>query len=132
MDQCWPIYAFDAGASSTKKQQLTAQSRLLIDKRKPLYCFHCFQLICFKSEAIDIAGKHEYVFTNPSNMIFHIACYESAAGCNSIGTPTFEYTWFDGYQWQIAVCVGCGEHLGWVFTGTDMFFGLIRNRLVDE
>jgi len=132
MEQSWPIYAFDAGAGKVQKQQLAADSKLLLDKRKPLYCFHCFQLICFKSEAIEMAGRHEHVFTNPAKMTFRIACYEQAAGCYSVGTPTCEYTWFQGYQWQIAVCIGCGEHLGWMFTGPDTFFGLICNRLVDE
>jgi len=31
------------------------------------------------------------------------------------GRPTTEFSWFEGYSWQVAVCSECGEHLGWRF-----------------
>ena len=97
-----------------------------------MYCHNCTQLVCFKNEAAGIHGRHEHVCTNPAGVAYRIACYSNAPGCNAIGAPQSEYTWFTGYEWQIAVCVGCGEHLGWMFAGADVFFGLIRERLVED
>jgi hypothetical protein len=35
------------------------------------------------------------------------------------GRPTTEWSWFEGYSWQICVCATCGEHLGWRFAWAD-------------
>ena len=29
------------------------------------------------------------------------------------GLPTTDWSWFEGYSWQIAVCARCYAHLGW-------------------
>ena len=132
MSHCLPIYAFDTNASDADQQLKAERSRLLINERRPLYCHLCYQLVCFKSEATTVAGQHEHVFTNPAGIDYHIACYENATGCNALGSPSVEHTWFSGYEWQIAVCISCSEHLGWLFTGKSHFFGLICDRLLDE
>jgi hypothetical protein len=49
-----------------------------------------------------------------------------------VGAATEEHTWFAGCRWRVAACGGCGEHLGWAFTGVDSFFGLILARLTGE
>lgn len=42
------------------------------------------------------------------------------------------WTWFPGRAWRIALCRGCGVHLGWSFEKEAMppFFGLVKDRLV--
>jgi hypothetical protein len=62
--------------------------------------------------------------------MFRIGCFANAPGCEVIGEPTTEHTWFSGYAWSYAVCTGCLTHLGWYFTDGRSFFGLILDRLV--
>ncbi len=76
-------------------------------------------------------GQHRHVFFNPRGILFLIRCFGNAPGCLSLGSVTAEFSWFAGYQWCYAHCVGCGQHLGWHYQGPggDHFFGLIVNRL---
>jgi len=63
---------------------------------------------------------------------FNFGCFQKAPGCSALGIATDEYTWFSGYKWQLAVCAGCGEHLGWLFRGESGFYGLITALLVPD
>ena len=40
-----------------------------------------------------------------------------------------EHTWFAGFRWQVALCDGCGGHVGWWYLGDSSFVGLIATRL---
>ena len=81
-----------------------------------------------------MAGSHAHRFTNPVGYVYEIGCFRAAPGCGHVGEFIAEHTWFAGYSWQIAVCGGCGEHLGWRYRGAEagMFYGLITGRLVSE
>jgi hypothetical protein len=100
------------------------------NKNKKLVCYLCKNVITVESEHIKIQGSNEHLRTNPEGYQYLFACYADAPGCAIFGGPTREYSWFNGYYWQLAVCNGCGEHLGWLFKGPDRFFGLIKNRLI--
>jgi len=99
-----------------------------------IYCAKCSHLLTRMRWAVDIGG-HERVFINPAGRVFRIACFKDAPGATDEGTPTEEFTWFPGYAWNLAVCLGCGVHLGWRFEGTAMppvFFGLIKSALTQR
>ncbi len=59
-----------------------------------------------------------------------------------IGPRVSEDSWFPGYDWQVADCGVCGQHIGWHFTlcshssgGHEMiqnFWGLRRAAMMDE
>ncbi|RCK80094.1 MAG: hypothetical protein OZSIB_3598 [Candidatus Ozemobacter sibiricus] len=98
---------------------------------RPIVCAACRHPVTSTAERCEMAGHHRHVFTNPAGFVFEIGCFRQAPGCRALGQPTTEYTWFPGWAWQIAVCRGCGEHLGWAYsTGTfARFHGLILERL---
>jgi len=97
-----------------------------------LLCAGCRAPITDQAEAIEVAGAHHHRQTNPAGLTFDLACFARAPGCAETGPATAEHSWFPGYRWRIAVCRGCGGHLGWGFRGPDHFFGLIRPRLREE
>jgi hypothetical protein len=77
-----------------------------------------------------VDGGHEHVFFNPAGVVFRVICFAEAPGVGGHGTPSDEFTWFKGYRWQVAHCLGCNEHLGWRFGNAgDVFFGLIKPKL---
>jgi hypothetical protein len=101
------------------------------DKGNDLCCAHCGRPITREDQRIPIQGRYEHAFRNPHGIFFHIGCFETAPGCEPLGEATEEWTWFPGYSWQVALCMGCGTHLGWRYrsrTG-DLFHGLILDRL---
>ena len=70
---------------------------------------------------------------NPHGYVWTFGCYGEAPGCAAVGAPSTEFTWFPGHTWQIAQCLRCGTHLGWLFRGPDRrFHGLIVERLAEE
>lgn len=79
-------------------------------------------------------GEHEHVCVNPHGIAFHIGCYASAPGCVPYGRTESFWSWFPGYRWQIALCAGCGRHLGWGFSadGEASFHGLVAQRIVER
>lgn len=100
-----------------------------VDKEEVfLLCSRCGQIITSPLHSIAIAGKHEHTQLNPSGRVFHLGCFQKA-NCLVVGKPTDEFSWFSGYQWQFALCSGCQCHLGWFFTGTSSFWGLIYSKL---
>jgi hypothetical protein len=100
----------------------------------PVFCVFCRHLIT-RSRFTTSHDGHEHVFANPRGLVFRVVCYEDAPGTTSEGIATGEFTWFKGFLWQIALCRGCGEHMGWRYAredGAEAFYGLIKNNLTDQ
>jgi hypothetical protein len=96
-----------------------------------LRCASCGHAITSKASAFEVEGAHEHVRTNPAGFTFRIGCFREAPGCSGEGAASEHFSWFPGYAWQIALCRGCGGHLGWVFRlDSSGFYGLIKARLV--
>lgn len=98
---------------------------------KYIYCYICLQPVTSEDDKITMNGSHQHTFVNPSNIEYTIACFKSAPGCVAIGSPTYEFTWFTNFAWQIALCGNCGEHLGWKYSSKESitFWGLIVNKI---
>jgi hypothetical protein len=95
-----------------------------------LVCAACFAVVTRASERIVVHDRHEHTFLNPAGYVYRIGCYASAPGAGPFGAPSDDYAWFEGYSWQMAVCLACAEHLGWLFSGAGAcFWGLIVDRL---
>jgi hypothetical protein len=98
-----------------------------------LLCAACGHGITSASACTTRSGRHSHTFANPHGFVFHIGCFATAPGCRASSTPSIDFTWFPGFAWQIGVCRGCGEHLGWLFrSAEDTFCGLILDRLVEQ
>jgi len=97
-----------------------------------LVCAACGQVVTRCRDRIEVGARHEHTFLNPAGLVYRIGCFARAPGVAGIGSHTEEHTWFAGCAWQVVVCRGCAEHLGWSFTGAETrFFGLIVGRLRD-
>lgn len=96
---------------------------------KKLYCTFCKNYITELDNAVEVDGEHTHTFSNPAGFTYTINCFQYAPGCQIIGESTSEHTWFNGYEWQIAICGSCSEHLGWLFSNEKDFFALISDRL---
>lgn len=96
-----------------------------------LVCCDCSHPITSESERITVQGAHQHTFTNPHQVTYRIGCFRDAPGCSYAGAATNEFTWFSGYSWRIALCAGCGTHIGWVYRKLEgaAFHGLIVNQL---
>ena len=100
------------------------------DAGRVLVCASCLQAVTTTSAQIEMSGSHSHTFANPHGIVFHIGCFAVAPGCAAASEPSTHHTWFPGYAWQIGVCRGCKEHLGWLFrSGDSRFHGLIFDRL---
>lgn len=96
-----------------------------------LACRRCLSVVTVGSERIEVQGAHTHSFTNPHGLFFDIGCFRHAPGCSYASDASYEFTWFAGFRWQVAVCRGCMEHLGWLFTsGGSRFNGLILDKIV--
>ena len=92
-------------------------------------CSNCGAIIGYVADAIEVDGQHTHVRVNPLGLEFVFECFGEALGCTILGQPQHADTWFAGYMWEIAKCSGCDEHLGWLFTAQDHFYGLISSRI---
>lgn len=99
-----------------------------IDER--ILCRNCYEYIAEKDDEIRVNDSDYHLFKNPAGIYFRIVCFRNARGCTIITDYTGEYTWFDGFNWAVALCRKCHAHLGWHYVSDDsMFFGLIADRL---
>lgn len=82
------------------------------------------------------ASSAVQVFPNPYGQMRTIITLTEARSVIVTGAPTTEFTWFDGYCWQVVYCGDCRAHLGWFFeTGEGepkSFFGLLREALTER
>lgn len=101
---------------------------------RKLLCRGCRALIATDALRIPVAGKHEHVFANPVGYVYRVGCFSQAPGCAHEGTPSWEFTWFAGHSWQIAVCRGCNALMGWRFRTPQGqgFHALILDHLVED
>jgi hypothetical protein len=84
------------------------------------------------SQRIAVGGAHAHHFVNPHGIEFHVGCFADAGGCTAVGEASTYWSWFPGFAWQVELCAGCGEQLGWLFRSADaVFHGLILDRLVE-
>jgi hypothetical protein len=102
-----------------------------VKDRGAILCRVCGRIITHERDRLGVQGAHQHTFANPQGLVFEIGCFQTADGCAHIGELTAEFTWFAGYQWQIALCAGCLTHVGWLcISAADQFHGLILGRLV--
>jgi hypothetical protein len=96
-------------------------------------CVECRHRITPASARIEVNGQHRHVCVNPSGLAFDIACFATAPGAIPHGSLEAYWSWFEGYLWRVALCGGCGRHLGWSFEGSaGTFHGLVALRLALE
>lgn len=95
-----------------------------------LICCECGLIITFSNEKIEVNGAYNHSFANPHGLFFEIGCFKNAPGCAYSNESSSEFTWFRGFSWRIAVCRGCTNHIGWLFSSSkSSFHGLISDKL---
>ncbi|HVV81964.1 MAG TPA: cereblon family protein [Kofleriaceae bacterium] len=97
------------------------------------------ELVCATSERtithddhrIEVGGAHEHTFVNPGGDVHHLGCFRAATGLRHVGAPEAAFSWFPGFDWQLAFCAGCHTHLGWLYRcAGDSFHGLLLAQLL--
>jgi hypothetical protein len=96
------------------------------DEDDPIRCRNCREALAPRSARIDLSP---HTFVNPDGLVFELLGVREAPGSTTVGRPTLYWTWFAGYAWQVALCRGCGAHVGWAYSGESRFCGLIRDRV---
>ena len=106
---------------------------LMQDDSSRLYCHKCHNAITVMKAKTEINGQFLHECINPQGFQFQIGCFQQSLGCDISGKASLEFTWFDGFSWQICSCNQCHEHLGWYFSRCDEhFYALIMKRLVQR
>lgn len=120
----------DPGGAVVSATVPDAENERSEGSEKALRCRTCGVVVTSERERIGRAGQHLHTFFNPAGIVYEIGCFDRAPGCLQQGDPSDEFSWFAGYTWQVVICIGCLEHLGWYFShAADHFFGLILTRL---
>ena len=102
------------------------------NEEEKLVCEVCRSLITTTAARLELFGGHVHTRINPAGYVFRLGLFADAPGVKSVTEPSHEFSWFPGYAWQIVVCRGCLEHLGWEFGGEKRFFALLPEKLVAE
>lgn len=111
----------------------TASDPTRLESERVIVCASCGHRVTTADERVSIHGAHEHTAMNPHGLLYTIGCYREAGGCAGQGEVHHYWSWFEGYGWQIALCAGCGVHLGWRFVAPrDVFHGLIVDRLAER
>ena len=130
MELVWNQYCFKKTDLQAEKSTSTdVENDETAEENKKLYCTFCKTHVTDVAAGISINGQHTHTFSNPAGYAYTINCYESAPGCLNIGEGTHQFTWFKGYEWQIAICHACKEQLGWFFSNGQQFYALIADHI---
>jgi hypothetical protein len=96
---------------------------------RAVVCGACRSMLTTLRERIEVDGRHQHTFVNPSAYAFTIVLFKNAPGCVPFGERSTYFTWFEKHAWQVALCKACGAHIGWFFSGLSTFIGLIIDRI---
>lgn len=101
------------------------------EEKRYFLCKLCRNTITSYETKINVNGHHSHSFINPAGIEYNIGCFSSASGCNAMGQPTSEFTWFPGFSWSYAICTKCMIHMGWSYQSSgSVFYGLILDNLI--
>jgi len=126
----WPHYYFKKTDLQVEKSTSTdIEFSETAEENKKLYCSFCKNHVTDIEAGISINGEQSHTFSNPAGHAYTVNCFQSAPGCLIIGESTYDFTWFKGYAWQIALCHSCKEQLGWLFSNGQTFYALIADHL---
>jgi hypothetical protein len=115
------------------KISIKSEKKFGLKEGQLILCKNCKNIITAPEHNITVNGQYIHKFTNPEGITYQITCFSSANGCIVHGTPTLDYTWFEGFSWSYSLCSNCFTHLGWYYQCKDKsFFGLILDRLSDN
>jgi hypothetical protein len=97
-------------------------------------CRGCRRRITDEAREFEIDGQYVHRRINPHGIHFEFFIFTGAPGCTTSSRPTEDFSWFDGYLWEIAACANCHEHLGWRFSSILglSFYGLLCAKLTKE
>ncbi|HEY3236564.1 MAG TPA: cereblon family protein [Polyangiaceae bacterium] len=132
------ILCREQGESPKRGLSPTQSHELDSAYRARLRCRTCGTVIANSSALFNPGAEHPLVFSNPHGVVSEITTLRSALNLLMVTAPTTDATWFSGYGWQVALCAGCGTHLGWRFSAASpglspaFFFGLLTKELVEE
>jgi hypothetical protein len=110
----------------------SADAAATAEEERWLACVACGGRITPPSARIEVNSAHEHAFVNPAAERFVVRLFSIAPGCAGAGGWSTVWTWFPGHAWEVALCRGCGAHVGWCFHGATTFHGLIRERIALE
>jgi hypothetical protein len=82
---------------------------------KSYRCSECNSVITYADRIIAVSGSKRHSFTNPAGVFCDFFTFSSCPGAFALGDPIVEHSWFPGYGWSLALCLGCGNHLGWLY-----------------
>ncbi len=125
-------YLYVADDEKKIKQKTREKVKKKSEEEKYILCIQCKNKISQPIYKMNHQGTFDHTFLNPAGDVFHIGCFKRADGCVVIGEASLEWTWFQGCQWQVALCGHCLKHLGWYYQSETVlpFFGLILDALI--
>lgn len=131
------IWALEKKAHPAQTTQPEVLDQEEVDPEVLWLCRVCGRPITSPDQAFATGpGGATQVFPNPLGQLKVIVTVREAQGCDRVGAPTQEFTWFEGYSWTVVVCQSCGAHLGWHYQGDPgrspaQFYGLLKAALVE-
>lgn len=125
-------YLYVADGEKKIKQKTREKTKIKPDDEKYILCLQCKNKVSQSIYKMSHQGAFDHTFLNPAGDVYHIGCFKRADGCVVIGKASLEWTWFQGCQWQVALCSHCLKHLGWYYQSETVspFFGLILDALI--
>jgi hypothetical protein len=103
------------------------------DISNPLRCMACGNPITTPQERFARGGSSHFQMINPAGYRFDIALFHHALGCYPRGHASADASWFPPFNWRLAHCDQCDQHLGWFYQDGEQgsFWGLITALLSD-
>ncbi|MBW2028638.1 MAG: hypothetical protein JRH06_00750 [Deltaproteobacteria bacterium] len=102
---------------------------------KSFQCISCGGLITHSDRLLPLGGTSRHLFVNPAGIECDFHTFYSCPGAVALGEATALHSWFHGYNWRMAFCRHCGQHLGWRYEALSAmekpqdFWGILANNL---
>lgn len=79
-------------------------------------CLHCGGRVGHACDLVQLSDEGVGAHYVNSHGVVHDMLTIEKAEVYVVGNPEPGHSWFPGYAWQIAYCLRCRMHLGWVFS----------------
>ncbi len=123
-------YLLDSAHIGDAQIELAVEKQRQKSKGQRWCCAICGTYVTDDGQRISIDGTYDHYKINPHGHTFRFRSFKYAEGCERAGQATAEHSWYTGYLWQFAHCARCKTQLGWYFSGSESFYGLINRQIV--
>lgn len=133
---CGAVWMKHGGLGDTSGNTAPAHPDLTKDRSPEdpavLVCTTCALVLAQVRDRVAIDGRTVHERVNYAGYPHRFMTVRRCTNVDAVSPPSTDFSWFEGYAWEIIACAGCRSHVGWRWQGEGEFLGLLLHAVEER